>query len=61
MFYFNQRIIIYFYPITFLFKWIRNFEEMRSRNGESFVEMKVEEEMKVLSNELEMSVAPMSR
>ena len=28
---------------------------------ESFVEMKVQEEMKVLRNELEMSVAPMSR
>ena len=27
---------------------------------ESFVEMKVQEEMKVLRNELEMSVAPMS-
>ena len=26
---------------------------------ESFVEMKVQEEMKVLKNELEMSVAPM--
>ena len=28
---------------------------------ESFVEMKIQEEMKVLRNELEMSVAPMSR
>ena len=28
---------------------------------ESFVEMKVQEEMKVLRNELEMSVAPTSR
>ena len=28
---------------------------------ESFVGMKVQEEMKVLINELEMSVAPMSR
>ena len=28
---------------------------------ESFVEMKVQEKMKVLKNELEMSVAPMSR
>ena len=28
---------------------------------ESFVEMKVQEEMKVLRNELEMSVAPISR
>ena len=28
---------------------------------ESFVEMKVQEEMKVLRNESEMSVAPMSR
>ena len=28
---------------------------------ESFVETKVQEEMKVLRNELEMSVAPMSR
>ena len=28
---------------------------------ESFVGMKVQEEMKVLRNELEMSVAPMSR
>ena len=28
---------------------------------ESFVEMNVQEEMKVLRNELEMSVAPMSR
>ena len=29
--------------------------------NESFVEMKVQEEVKVLRNELEMSVAPMSR
>ena len=28
---------------------------------ESFVEMKVQEEVKVLRNELQMSVAPMSR
>ena len=28
---------------------------------ENFLEMKVQEEMKVLRNELEMSVAPMSR
>ena len=28
---------------------------------ESFVEMKVQEKMKVLKNEIEMSVAPMSR
>ena len=28
---------------------------------ESFVEMKVQEEVKILRNELEMSVAPMSR
>ena len=28
---------------------------------ESFVEMKVQEEIKVLRNELKMSVAPMSR
>ena len=26
---FIQRIIIYFYLIIFLFKWIRNFEEMK--------------------------------
>ena len=61
-FYFNQRIIIYFYLIIFLFKWIRNFEEMSSQDmKESFIEMKVQEEMKVLKNELEMSVTPMSR
>ena len=36
-FYFNQRIIIiYFYLIIFLFKWIRNFEEMSSRNKRKF-------------------------
>ena len=35
-FYFNQRIIIYFYLIIFLFKWIRNFEEMSSRNERKF-------------------------
>ena len=28
-FYFNQRIIIYFYLIIFLFEWIRNFEEIK--------------------------------
>ena len=28
-FYFNQSIIIYFYLIEFLFKWIRNFEEIK--------------------------------
>ena len=28
-FYFNQRIIIYFYLIIFLFKGIKNFEEMK--------------------------------
>ena len=28
---------------------------------ESFVEMKVQEEIKVLRNELEMSITPMSR
>ena len=28
---------------------------------ENFVEMKVQEEMKILRNELEMSFAPMSR
>ena len=71
--YFNQKIIIYFYLIIILFNWIRNFEEMSSRNerefcrneisrrSESFVEMKFQEEVKVLRNELEMSVAPMSR
>ena len=48
-FYFNQRIIIYFYLILP--------KEMK----ESFVEMKAQEEMKVLRNELEMSVTPMSR
>ena len=35
-FYFNQRIIIYFYLIIFLFKWIRNFEEMSPRNEKKF-------------------------
>ena len=35
-FYFNQRIIIYFYLIIFLFKWIRNFEETSSRNERKF-------------------------
>ena len=62
-FYFNQRIIIiYFYLLIFLFKWIRNFVKKRVQEmKESFVEMKVQEEMKVLRNELEMSVAPMSR
>ena len=62
-FYFNQKIIIFFYLIIFLFKWIRNFEEMSSRKlmKESFVEMKVQEEVKVLRNNLEMNVAPMIR
>ena len=51
---------MYFCLIIFLFKWIRNFEELRAQGmKESFVEMKVQEEMKVLKNELEMSVAPM--
>ena len=36
-FYFNQRIIIiYFYLIIFLFKCIRNFKEMSSRNERKF-------------------------
>ena len=62
-FYFNQKIIIYFYLIIFLFKWIRNFEDVSSRKlmKESFVEMKVQEEVKVLRNNLEMNVAPMIR
>ena len=45
-FYFNQRIIIYFYLIIFLYKRIRNFEEEFKK-------------WKFWKNELEMSVAPM--
>ena len=50
-----DKVVLDFYLIIFLFKWNRNFEEMSSRYERNFVEMKV------LRNELEMSVAPMSR